>query len=84
MPHPPPETTYRIGNVFAKVWLNKTTDGKRQFRSVTIERQYQVDADNWQSTNSFPLSDLPAAVYALQRALDDVAAQEAATTPSDA
>lgn len=76
----PPETTYRIGNVYAKVWLNHSADGKHSFRSVTIERRYHDDAGNWQSSNAFPLSDLPAAVYALQRALDDVVAQEAATS----
>jgi len=79
MTNAPPEITFRVGNVYAKVWLNKSADGKLEFRSVTLERRYRDDAGKWQSTNSFPLSDLPNADFVLKLACEYVAEREAAT-----
>lgn len=56
-----PMTSFRAGGVKATVWENeiKTKDGKTiDVYSVNIDRSYK-DGDEWKTTNSFKLNDLP-------------------------
>lgn len=56
-----PMTTFRAGGVKATVWENeiKTKDGKTiDVYSVNIDRSYK-DGDEWKTTSSFKLNDLP-------------------------
>ena len=75
-----PETTFRLGNISASVFVNAANGdgGKRQFRSVTVQRSYR-DGDETKYTASFGLSDLPTAIRVLQLAQEHVEAKEAQT-----
>jgi hypothetical protein len=74
-----PEKTFRIGYCSASVFLNETSD-ERQFRSVSLQRRYK-DGDDWKSSSSFSLADLPHAMAVLQMAMNYLAPLEADTTP---
>lgn len=73
-----PETTFRIGNVSASVFVNevKTDDGTRQLRSVNVQKRYR-EGDDWKYSSSFGLAELPAAIRALQLAQQHVEEEEA-------
>ena len=76
-----PEKTYRVGNVSASVFVNEVQGegGKRQLRNVNLQRRYK-DGDEWKSSSSFGLSDLPQAIRVLQLAQQHVEAHEADVT----
>ena len=73
-----PEKVIRIGAVSASVFLNdvETEGGKRKLRNVNLQRRYR-DGDEWKSSSSFGLAELPQAIAALRLAMDFVAGQEA-------
>ncbi len=73
-----PEKTFRIGLVSASVFINEVNGegGKRQIRNVNLQRRYR-DGDNWKSSSSFGLADLPNALRALQLAMQHVESIEA-------
>jgi hypothetical protein len=75
-----PEKTFRIGFVSASVFRNEvaaTENGEsRAFRAVAMQRRYR-DGDEWKSSMSFGLSDLPAAIRVLELALHYVESVEA-------
>ena len=58
-----PEKVFRIGSVTASVFVNevKTDSGKREIRNVNLQRRYK-DGDEWKSSSSFGLADLPQAI----------------------
>ena len=73
-----PEKVFRIGSVSGSVFVNEieTEGGKRKIRNVNLQRRYK-DGDEWKSSSSFGLGDLPQAIEVLRRAMDYVAGQEA-------
>jgi hypothetical protein len=73
-----PEKSFRSGPVSASVFLNRTKEADRPFRTATLERRYQ-DGDEWKSSSSFALTELPAAVAVLQMALHYIHEQEQAS-----
>ena len=77
-----PERVFRIGSISASVFVNEVEGegGKRQMRNVNLQRRYRDD-DEWKSSSSFALADLPAAIAVLKLALDHVTAQEAVIEP---
>lgn len=81
-----PEKVFRIGLINASVFKNviepkeEGKGQKRTIRSVNLQRRYQDDEDKWQSTTSFQLSDLPAAIRVLQLAQEYVESVEAEVT----
>jgi len=70
-----PEKTFRIGSVSASVFVNEVK-GKQPFRSVSLQRRYK-EGDEWKSSGSLNLRDLPAANTVLQMATTYVAEREA-------
>lgn len=56
------------------IWLNtvETDEGPRQFRSITIApRRYRDrETGEWKDSASYQPSDLPALMFALQKAID--------------
>ena len=54
------------------IWLNvaETDNGPRKYRSVTISPRRYIDrkSGEWQDSGSFYIGDLPALIYALQKA----------------
>lgn len=78
-----PEKVIRIGAVSAAIFVNQAKPGEaepRTFRSVSLQRRFW-DGDNWQTSTSFSLAELPLAIEVLNRALTEVAAQEAVSSP---
>ena len=73
-----PETTFRLGNVSASVFVNEVDGdrGKRKFRSVNVQRSYR-DGDETKFVSSFGLSDLPSAIRVLELAQAHVESKEA-------
>ena len=56
------------------IWLNQVEgdDGPRYFRSITLapRRYYDRTAGEWKDSSSYGPADLPALVFALQKAID--------------
>ncbi len=73
-----PEKVFRVGSVSASVFVNKvdTENGKREIRNVNLQRRYK-DGDEWKSSSSFGLGDIPQAAEVLRLAFAYVAEQEA-------
>ena len=65
----------------ASVFANTVgTDGhKRKLRNVNLQRRYK-DGDEWKSSSSFGLADIPHAIRVLQLAQHHVEAAEADVT----
>ena len=72
-----PERTFRLGLVSASVWVNvvKGENGNREVRNVNLQRRYK-DGDDWKSSTTFGLADLPNAIRALQLAQQHVETAE--------
>jgi hypothetical protein len=64
------------GGIGVAIWLNtaETDDGPKLFRSITIApRRYQDrDTGAWKDAGSFNPSDLPALIFALEKAQEYV------------
>ena len=73
-----PEKVIRIGYVSASIFVNeiKTEGGTRTVRNVNLQRRYK-DGDEWKSSSSFGLADLPCALRVLQLALQHIETVEA-------
>lgn len=76
-----PERVFRIGSVSASVFKNQieTSSGTRDLRSVNIQRRFR-DGDEWKSSSSFGLGEIPQALKVLELALTFVANKEAVVT----
>ena len=74
-----PEKKYRAGAISATVWKNQTEkDGKPvEFRTISLDRNYQDKNGEWNSTNSLRINDLPRAMLVLQKAYEYVTLKEA-------
>ena len=70
-----PEKKYRAGAVAATIWANEVIrDGKQvTYRTVSLERSYKDKDDEWKSTNSLRVTDIPKAVLVLQKAFEYIA-----------
>lgn len=68
-----PEKKFRAGVVSATVWLNEgqSKEGNStQWRSISLQRGYKDNNEQWQNTNSFRINDLPRAALVLQQAYE--------------
>lgn len=73
-----PEKVFRIGSVSASVFVNEVDGdgGTRRIRNVNLQRRYR-DGEEWKSSTSFGLSDIPSALRVLQLAQQHVESIEA-------
>ena len=73
-----PEQVIRFGAVSASVFANEvdTDGGKKTLRNVKVQRRYKQGND-WKTSSSFTLADLPTAIAVLERAMAYVARKEA-------
>ncbi len=63
------------GAITATVWKNdgKSKDGEEtEFKTVKIERSYKDKNDEWQSTNTLNVGDVPKAVLVLKKAYEHI------------
>lgn len=77
-----PEKKFRAGAITATVWQNegKGKDGKTtSYRTVSFERSYKDNNDEWQTTSSLRMNDLPKAALVLNKAYEFIALNEQET-----
>jgi hypothetical protein len=64
------------GGIGVAIWLNQveTDDGQREIRSITITPRRYKDRESgeWRDATSFRAGDLPALIFALQKAQEYV------------
>jgi hypothetical protein len=68
-----PEKKFSTGAISATIWKNsgKTKTGEAtEYRSITLQRRYKDRNDQWQSTNSLRVNDLPKAALVLNKAYE--------------
>ncbi|NQV09286.1 hypothetical protein HQ529_05540 [Candidatus Woesearchaeota archaeon] len=68
-----PEKRFTTGAISAAVWVNegKTKTGEpTEFRTISLQRRYKDKNDEWQSTNSLRVNDLPKASLVLNKAYE--------------
>ncbi len=67
-----PEKKFRAGAISATVWKNHSErDGNVvEYRTVSLDRNYQDKNGEWNSTNSLRINDLPKATLVLQKAYE--------------
>ena len=67
-----PEMKFRAGAISATVWENQgQRDGEvTSFNTISITRNYKDKKDEWQSTNSLRINDLPRAALVLTKAYE--------------
>ena len=69
-----PEKKFRSGAIAATIWANEgTKDGKKfSYKTVSFERSYK-DKEEWKTTNSLRMMDIPRAVLVLNKAYEYLA-----------
>lgn len=71
-----PEKKFRAGAISATVWANeaKTKEGKTlNYKTVSFDRRYKDHKDEWQSTHTLRMNDLPKAKLVLDKAFEYLA-----------
>ena len=74
-----PEKKFSTGAINATVWKNsgKSKAGDMvEFRTITLQRRYKDKNDEWQSTNSLRVNDLPRASLVLNKAYEYLVLKE--------
>jgi len=69
-----PIAKFTAGNVNVAVWENENKEGN-SFKSVSIEKVYKV-GEEWITTNSLNVNEIPKAVLALQKAYEHLALKD--------
>lgn len=75
-----PEKKFRAGAISVSIWKNAGTgqNGEAtEFYTVSFERRYKDKTDQWQSSHSLRLNDLPKAQLVLAKAYEYMALAEA-------
>ncbi len=68
-----PHKKFRSGPVVATIWNNESVNKdneKVSFKTISFERTYKDKNDEWQSTNSLRVGDLPKATLVLNKAYE--------------
>ena len=86
--HPPEKKIGPFaGGIGVAIWLNsvKTDDGPREIRSITITPRRYLDKESgeWRDAGSFRAGDLPALIFALQKAQEYVYTTPLSREPAD-
>ncbi|HZX20346.1 MAG TPA: hypothetical protein VFF13_05010 [archaeon] len=70
----PPIAKFSAGSIQVSVWQNETKEGN-VFHNVSLQKNYKV-GEQWKSTNSMKLNEIPKAILALQKAYEHLALKE--------
>jgi len=70
-----PIKKFSAGGIQVAIWENEGKDG-RTFNSVSFDRRYKDDKDEWKSTNSLKTNDIPKAIIALQKSYEYLVLKE--------
>jgi hypothetical protein len=69
-----PEKKFRAGAISATVWLNqgqsKKTGEATSWRTISLQRGYKDQNDQWQNTGTMRVNDLPRAALVLKQAYE--------------
>lgn len=67
-----PERKFSVGAITATIWKNQTEKNGSVFdyRTISFERKYKDKDDNWKTTNTFRVSDLPKARLVIDKAYE--------------
>ncbi len=71
-----PVKKFAAGAIQVAVWENsgKSADGlQATYRTVSIDKRYKDKNDEWKSSNSLHINDIPKAILALQKAYEYLA-----------
>lgn len=74
-----PEKKFSTGAISATIWKNsgKSKTGQDvDYRTITLQRRYKDKSDQWQSTNSLRVNDLPKASLVLNKAFEYLVLRE--------
>lgn len=63
-----PLNTFKVGAISASLWENKTDKGS--FQTISLSRSYKDSSDEWKTTNTLRVNDLPKARMVLQKAYE--------------
>jgi hypothetical protein len=73
---PGPEKRFRAGAISAAVWRNEgksQTGEPTEYRTISFERRYKDKTDQWQTSHSLRMNDLPKAALVLTKAYEFLA-----------
>ncbi len=65
-----PLKTYKAKELQLSVWENKTEEGDT-FKKISFQRSYKDKDDNWQSTQTLRIKDLPKLNILIIKAYND-------------
>ena len=67
-----PEKKFRAGSIKATIWKNVAQKENKtvEYRTVSFERIYKDRNDEWQSSNSLRVNDLPRAILVMSKAYE--------------
>ena len=71
-----PEKKFRAGPISATIWENQGQNKAGEpvtYRTISIERNYKDKNDQWKSTNSFRINDLPKVTLVSSKAFEYLA-----------
>ncbi len=74
-----PEKKFSTGVVSATIWKNKgisKAGNPVEFRTVSLQRRYTDKNNEWKSTNSLRINDLPKAILVLNKAYEYIVLKE--------
>jgi hypothetical protein len=80
-----PEKKFSTGAISATIWKNSGTSKNGQeveFRTIQLDRRYKDKNDEWQSTNSLRVNDLPKAALVLNKAYEYLVLRDTNKQPS--
>jgi len=70
-----PIKKFAAGGIQVAVWENQGKEGNSYY-TVSIDRRYKDKNDEWKSSNSLKMNDLPKAILALEKAYEFMALKE--------
>ncbi len=70
-----PVKKFSVGAIQVAVWENESKEGNR-FNTVSLDKRYKDKSNEWKSSSSMKLNDLPKAILALQKAFEYLALKE--------
>jgi hypothetical protein len=82
-----PERRFNAGAISATVWKNagKSKDGAAtEFRTISLQRRYKDKNDQWQSSTSMRVTDLPKAALVLNKAFEYLTLRDAPSQQEEA
>ena len=72
-----PEKKFSTGALTATIWKNEGKEGT--FNTISVERRFKDKKDEWQSTSTLRVNDLPKVAVLVNKAFEHLVLKEEAT-----